>query len=52
MEKMDLSKLSKEELLIKCDELQIVKCKSKNKSVKIWIFQFEYPYFYLFFKKN
>ena len=32
MEKMDLSKLSKEELLIKCDELQIVKCKSKNKS--------------------
>jgi len=32
MENKDLSKLSKVELLSKCEELQIIKCKSKNKS--------------------
>ena len=29
---MDLTKLSKAELLVKCEELGINKCKSKNKS--------------------
>jgi hypothetical protein len=29
---MDLKKMSKMELLRKCDELGIIKCKSKNKS--------------------
>ena len=29
---MDLTKLLKHELLIKCEELGIVKCKSKTKS--------------------
>ena len=28
---MDLTKLSKTELLQKCKELEIIKCKSKNK---------------------
>lgn len=32
MEEMDLTKLSKIELLSKCEELGITKCKSKNKS--------------------
>ena len=32
IEEMDLSKLSKTELLEKCEELGIKKCKSKNKS--------------------
>ena len=31
IEEMDLSKLSKSELLAKCEELGITKCKSKNK---------------------
>ena len=31
MEEMDLTKLSKQELLVKCEELGITKCKSKNK---------------------
>lgn len=31
-EKMDITKLSKSELLAKCDEVGIAKCKSKNKS--------------------
>ena len=31
IEEMDLTKLSKEELLAKCEELGIKKCKSKNK---------------------
>ena len=31
IEKMDLTKLSKTELLEKCEELGIKKCKSKNK---------------------
>ena len=30
--KMDLNKLSKDELLEKCEELKISKCKSKNKN--------------------
>lgn len=29
---MDLTKLLKSELLLKCQELEITKCKSKNKS--------------------
>ena len=29
---MDLAKLSKQQLLVKCEELKILKCKSKNKS--------------------
>lgn len=29
---MDLAKLSKQQLLVKCEELKIFKCKSKNKS--------------------
>ena len=32
IEEMDLTKLSKTELLVKCEELEIIKCKSKNKS--------------------
>ena len=32
IKEMDLSKLSKTELLVKCEELGIKKCKSKNKS--------------------
>jgi DNA (cytosine-5)-methyltransferase 1 len=32
IEEMDLTKLSKQELLVKCEELGITKCKSKNKS--------------------
>lgn len=35
--KMDLNKLSKTELLIKCEELGITKCKTKNKSELIEI---------------
>jgi len=31
IEEMDLTKLSKQELLVKCEELGITKCKSKNK---------------------
>jgi len=31
IEEMDLTKLSKSELLVKCEELGITKCKSKNK---------------------
>lgn len=31
IEEMDLTKMSKAELLVKCDELGITKCKSKNK---------------------
>jgi len=31
IEEMDLTKLSKPELLAKCEELGITKCKSKNK---------------------
>jgi DNA (cytosine-5)-methyltransferase 1 len=37
MEEMDLTKLSKKELLIKCEELGITKCKSKNKTTLISI---------------
>jgi DNA (cytosine-5)-methyltransferase 1 len=32
IEEMDLTKLSKQQLLVKCEELGITKCKSKNKS--------------------
>ena len=32
IEEMDLTKLSKTELLEKCEELGLTKCKSKNKS--------------------
>jgi DNA (cytosine-5)-methyltransferase 1 len=32
IEEMDLTKLSKNELLVKCEELGITKCKSKNKT--------------------
>ena len=32
IEEMDLTKLSKSELLVKCEELGITKCKSKNKN--------------------
>ena len=32
IEAMNLTKLSKNELLVKCEELGIKKCKSKNKS--------------------
>ena len=32
VEEMDLTKLSKTELLVKCEELGITKCKSKNKA--------------------
>ena len=32
IEEMDLTKLSKNELLVKCEELRITKCKSKNKT--------------------
>ena len=32
IKEMDLTKLSKTELLAKCEELGITKCKSKNKS--------------------
>jgi len=31
IKEMDLTKLSKAELLAKCEELEITKCKSKNK---------------------
>jgi hypothetical protein len=31
IENMDLTKLSKTELLVKCEEIGIKKCKSKNK---------------------
>jgi hypothetical protein len=31
IEEMDITKLSKSELLIKCEELGFTKCKSKNK---------------------
>ena len=34
IEIMDLTKLSKPELLVKCDELGITKCKSKNRAIK------------------
>jgi hypothetical protein len=36
---MDLTKLSKTELLEKCDELGIKKCKSKNKEELINLLQ-------------
>ena len=32
IEDIEISKLTKQQLLIKCDELEIKKCKSKNKS--------------------
>jgi len=32
IQEMDLTKLSKAELLVKCEELELKKCKSKNKS--------------------
>lgn len=32
---MDLTKLSKTELLVKCEKLGITKCKSKNKNILI-----------------
>jgi hypothetical protein len=32
IEEMDLTKLTKTELLEKCEELEIKQCKSKNKS--------------------
>ena len=35
MENMDFTKLSKQALLVKCDELGITKCKSKNKEAII-----------------
>ena len=37
IEEMDLTKLSKAELLEKCEKLGIKKCKSKNKSELIYI---------------
>jgi hypothetical protein len=39
IEEMDLTKLSKIELLSKCEELGITKCKSKNKGELIAIIQ-------------
>jgi hypothetical protein len=39
IEEMDLTKLSKTELLAKCEELGIAKCKSKNKSELINLLQ-------------
>jgi predicted RNA methylase len=40
---MDLSKLSKVELLVKCEELGITKCKSKNKSELIQLINSKKP---------
>lgn len=39
IEEMDLTKLSKKELLAKCEEVGIAKCNSKNKSVLINLLQ-------------
>ena len=36
---MDLTKLSKKELLAKCEENEIIKCKSKNKKELISLLQ-------------
>jgi hypothetical protein len=38
---MDLTKLSKQELLSKCEELGITKCKFKNKSELIKIIKYK-----------
>jgi DNA (cytosine-5)-methyltransferase 1 len=41
IEEMDLTKLSKTELLAKCEELDITKCKSKNKSELIELINYK-----------
>lgn len=43
IEEMDLTKLSKSELLIKCGEIGITKCKSKNKSELIQLINSKLP---------
>ena len=43
IEEMDLTKLLKKELLVKCEELGITKCKSKNKSELIELINIKTP---------
>jgi hypothetical protein len=50
---MDLTKLSKAELLVKCEELDITRCKSKNKGKLIELInEKEFPQILIHLNEN